>query len=218
MKTVVSVLVIVLAAFAASCFDNEASGVSESEFQQLLNRVATLEANAPGDKAFSSDASGASLGKAAASGRALGTALQFNGAPSGATEIGLRSPNGYLYAVNLVGSGGKTGPVNHEIFYEAAGCVGQGYIAAVSDYGAEQGYVFAVTASGGTSWNDAAQFYYVAAGTKGAGPINYASTRGSLEECSANSGTVPVAFAVLPNDAAVTGVESSAITLPITLQ
>lgn len=222
MKTLFSVLLIVASAFVASCLDDaEAqSGVSRAEFNALLDRVTALEANAPGDKAYSADAAG--LAKAATpEGKALGTALGFSGGlPDSSNEMGLRSATGYLYTVN-VGSGEKTGPKNHEIFYESADCSGQGYMTGISDYAARQGYVFAITANGGTTWDNPSQFYYVPAGSVRVAdiPVNVQSRRAAIEAfCFSANDTENIAFPVLANDPAITGVDSGSISLPITIQ
>lgn len=212
MKTLVSVVLIVLAGYLASCFDD-----AGAQSGNLEARVAALEANAPGDKAYSSDPRTGVAKAVTADSRALGTVLGFDATPHAANKANLRSQMGYLYSLQLGGSG-KTGPETHAILYTQANCADQGYIADISAYGAEQGYVFTIPANGGTTWDDPSQFYYVAAGTGASGPITYVSTRASLEECTQNSGTVPVAYAVIPNDPAITGVESDGATLPITLR
>ena len=216
MKTLLSVLLIVAAGFVASCFDD--AGAQSGSLAALEARVAALEANPPGDKAYSSDApAGFAPSAETADARALGTVLGFDSTPQSASKANLRSALGYLYSLQLGGSG-KTGPESHVIYYTQANCVDQGYISDISVYGAEQGYVFAVAANGGTTWDNPAQFYYVAAGTPATGPINYVSTWNSLEECTTNSGAIPTGYAVQVNDPAITGVENDGATLPITLR
>lgn len=210
MKTVVSVVVIFLAAFVASCLDD--AGAQSGSLAQLEARVAALEANQ--NRAF---AAPAGVAKAASDGKFLGATMGFNTLPSQSSSIEVKSANGYLYSVPNTGEG-VTGPTNHEVFYASADCSGQGYMSGISDYGAQQGYVFALTANGGTTWDDPSQFYYVPAGSVRAGPINVQSRRANLEEgCVSVANTENIAYPALLNDPEVTGVDSGPIKLPITV-
>ena len=220
MKTLVSVAVVFLAAFFASCLHDEGgadaqSSVSRAEFDALLARVAAMESNQ--NRAFAAPVSGGFAKAAAQDGKLLGTTLGFDAPPHLSSYIQVKSQQGYLFSVPNTGTG-VAGPTNHEIFYASNDCSGQGYMNGISDYGAQQGYVFAITANGGTTWDNPAQFYYVPAGSLRVGPINFNSRRGSLEEfCAATSGTETSAFPALSNDAAVTGVDSGPIKLPVTV-
>lgn len=217
-NAVAAILVMLTAGMISACLDEadaQSGSVTRAEFEALLDRVNSLESR---NVAFDSSTGSAGMAKATSDGKELGSTLAFNAVPQSSTQVSLKSATGYLYSVDLNGVDGLTGPANHEIFYESNNCSGQGYISGVSDYGANQGYVFAITNNGGTTWDDPAQFYYVPAGSVRVGPINFASRRSSIEEfCVATNGTEQVAYPVLPNDPAITGVDSGPIKTPITL-
>ena len=216
-NAVAAILVMLVAGLISACLDDagaQSGSFSQAEYEALLARVEALESR---NMAFAAEGS-TGMSKATSDGKELGSALAFNSVPQASTQVTLKSALGYLYTVDLNGVNGLTGPTNHEIFYESGNCSGQGYISGVSDYGANQGYVFAITNNGGTTWDDPAQFYYIPAGSVRTGPITFNSRRASIEElCVPSTGTEQVAYPVLPNDPAVTGVDGSPIKTPITL-
>lgn len=220
MRTLVSVVVIVLAAYLASCFEDEATaqsgGVSLEQYAALVARVEALEANQPGDRAFSADATGSA--KAASDGKLLGTTLGFSAAPHLSDELVIKSAAGYLFAANSAGTSGLTGPNNHALLYESNDCTGQAYMSGISAYAAQQGYVFTILANAGTTWDNPAQFFYVPAGSVDAGPIAQNSKRPAVDQpCVVESDNVLNAFPALANDPTVTGVEGAPIKLPVTV-
>lgn len=239
MKTAVSVGVIFLAAFFASCLENETTaqtgGVSRAEFDALLARVAELEARpAPGDAVYSAETGGGSFLKATAAGKPLGTAVGFLpvGKPAHqSTHFSIKSASGYLYAVpndnlntaGVVGIGsyagdGATG--SNPVYFTTDDCSSFPLVpgTAISDYGASQGLVFRI---GAGEFNEVidnpAQYFYIEQGTVRQESVNYASKMTKLGSCVTESGVLPIAYVALPNDPAVTGVDSAPVAIPVTL-
>jgi len=232
-----SLAVLVAAGIISACLDEAEShsGVSAAQLQALVDRVAVLEANQPGDKVFAGDGTGgAFLAKAAtADGKALGTMVGFLPVdqPSyKSTKFGLKSPNGYLYAVpndNLGTSGfvaisglEPQGSVTVPLYYASADCTGQPHVpsALISDYGASQGVVFRIGAGEFNQISDdPAQYLYVPAGTVRVENFGYQSKTNTTFSCTAEVGEIFIAFPALLNDPVVTGVDSAPVPLPIAL-
>ena len=215
MKTLVSVVLIVMAGYLASCFDD--ADAQSASLAALEARIAALEANRPGDRAFAAPENSGPA-KAASDGKLLGTTLGFSAAPYLSDEITIKSAAGYLFVANSVGQSGVTGPNNHALFYESNDCTGQAYMSGISSYAAQQGYVFTILANAGTTWDNPAQFFYVPAGSVDAGPLAFGSRLAAVDQpCSVQSGNEVNAFPAIANDSNVTGVDGGPIKLPVTI-
>lgn len=240
MKTAVSVLLIFLAAFVASCLNDDGgadaqSGVTRAEFDALLERLAAVEANQPGDKVFAAaPASGGFTTKAAsAAGQQLGTMVGHlpSDLPLSKSQFfSLKSSSNYLYAVpNGPNSEGVVGIAT----YAGDNATGSRYVyfgtddcssfpivpgSEVSDYGASQGLVFMI---GAGEFNEVidnpAQYFYIPAGTLRDTNVSYASRMAKVGYCEAASGILSASYVALPNDPGVTGVGSEPIAAPVTL-
>lgn len=237
MKTLISVLVIFVAAFVASCLHEGGSadaqaGVTRAEFDALMARVVALEANRPGDKVFAAAPAGA-FKAAAGNGAPLGTMVGHLPADvpvSRSKFFSLKSSFGYIYAVsNEPSSNGAVGIAT----YAGDGATGARYVyfgtndcssfpivpgTEVGDYGASQGLVFMI---GAGEFNEVidnpAQYLYIPAGTLRDTNASYASRMARVGYCEAASGILPVSYVALPNNPAVTGVDSAPVATPITL-
>lgn len=238
MKTLFSVLLIFLAAFVASCLNDDndaqaqATGVTRAEFDALLARVVALEANQPGDKVFAA-APPAGAFKATAAGKPLGTMvghLPPDVPVSRSRFFSLKSPAGYLYAVsNERNANGQVGIAT----YAGDGATGSRYVyfgvsdcssfplvpgADVSDYGASQGLVFMI---GAGEFNDVidnpAQYLYIPAGSVAESGVSYSSRMSRIGFCEQASGILASAYVATQNDPAVTGVDSGPVQQPVTL-
>lgn len=234
-QALLSFAAVLIAALGAACLDEAQShsGVSADEFQALLDRVAALEADKPGDKVYAAnDAPAPGGAKAVSAGaRQLGTAVGFLPADvplHRANRFSIKSERGYLYfvpndnsspsGVTHIGGlqdGGSAAP----LFYASADCTGQGFVSTqfLGDYGASQGIVFRLGAGEFNEINDDPnQFFYVPAGTARVTGIAYLSQTNSITKCTVESGVIS-GYPAIVNDPAVTGVESAPIEIPVTI-
>lgn len=230
-----AITVLAAAGIISACLDEAEShsGVSAAEFDAYVaateERLAALEANQPGDKVFAANTPTGGLTKAVSSGaKPLGTAVGFLPADvpaHQAQQFNLKSDNGYLYTVpserNAAVSGfvGITGVGG--IFYESFDCTGQPYVSniQVSDYGAQQGVVWRISAGPTNSdFDDPRQYLYVAAGSVAVESLTVNSVKGHVDECTViGPETFLRAYPAQQNDPAVTGVDSAPVELPITI-
>jgi hypothetical protein len=242
-NTLAGIAVIATAGIVSACLgDTQAqttptpagSDVSQAEFDALLARVAALEANQPGDKVFAAGGSSSSIAKAAAAGgRPLGTMvghLPADVAVSRSQFFSLKSPAGYLYAVPngrttdgrvaIASYAGDSNTGGRYVYFGTPDCSSFPIVPGtdVSDYGASQGLVFRI---GAGEFNEVidnpAQYFYIPAGSERGENSSYSSRMSRVGFCEAASGILSVGYVALPNDAAVTGVESAPVDAPVTL-
>lgn len=246
-NAVFALIVIITAVFAQACLDGGGDGaveaqqqtVSRAEFDALLARVAALEANQPGDQVVAGGAAAAaaaagSFAKAAAvSGKPLGTMvghLPADVAVSRSRFFSLKSSNGYLYAVpNGPNADGRVGLASYAgdsntggryVYFGTPDCSSFPIVPGtdVSDYGASQGLVFMI---GAGEFNEVidnpAQYFYIPAGSERAENSSYGSRMARVGFCEEATGILPVGYVALPNDSAVTGVDSAPVATPVTL-
>ena len=241
MKTLFSVLVIFAAAFAASCLNDDgggsaeaqAGGVSRAEFDALLARVVAMEANQPGDKVFAAASAAGAFKAASAVGKPLGTMvghLPSDVPLSRSKFFSLKSSAGYIYAVSnerngngVVGLATYAGDSNtgsRYVYFGTADCSSFPIVPGteISDYGASQGLVFMV---GAGDFNEVidnpAQYFYIPAGTERSDNLSYSSRLTRIGFCEAVTGNLASGYVALPNDEAVTAVESGPVASPVTL-
>lgn len=244
-NTMLAVFLIFSAVLAQACLHDgdegsagAQSGVTRAEFDALAAQVAALMANQPGDKVVSGSVSAVSASSfqkaAAAGGKPLGTAVGFlpgNVPAFQSRQFVLKSSTGYLYAVpnesNINGGVGigvlaDSNGDSEDLYFAAADCSGQPYASkrSISEYGAQQGFVFRLHAGEfNATIDNPAQYFYIAAGTTRVDSFAYQSRTSNIDKCTIESGTLIIgAFPALPNDAAVTAVDSAPVPTPVTLE
>lgn len=192
----------------SACHDaNAGSGVSQAEFDAIVARVESLEAQ---QHRVLADVAVSSFAKAGEVPEAVGTLLSFDGSPSVATTANVRSPKGYLFATDLVtgamqGPGGNIGGL---LRYDSFDCTGQAYVGAgdIGGYAARQGLVFRILQQDGSDL-----YYTVEAGTEVLASATYHSFYAWGAGCTAQDADLP-AYPVLLNDSVDTGIESAPVT------
>ena len=212
LKNLFSIALLAVVGVIAACIDDAgagSSGISQAQFDALAARVASLEAQ---QHRVLAEAPSTSLAKADAV-AAVGTFMSFDQPPSSAGVINIRSPMGYLFAANLV-----TGEIQAQggldtgvAWFETTDCTGAAYTDNVSKYGVQQGSVFRINGV----------YYAIVVGTPAELKTFGSAYNGSACANEASGGIPPSptfsAYPLVPNDPAVTGVESAPIAVPVTV-
>lgn len=217
-----AVVLMITVVFAQACFDSGGAGAGHTPSHLI-----------PGDKAFAGGAVGAA--KALRAGAIpIGTVVGYLpvNAPLHKSHLfTIKSALGYLYTVpnhNRDDEGKGTVPIEGlgdnggvvSLYFEKGDCTGQAYVQStdLTDYGASQGVVFRQQDGALNEVTDnPAQYYYVPSRTARTEPVAYQSRFENISQCVPETGNLSWGYAALPNDPAVTGVESGPLPIPITI-